>query len=121
MAKSKDRTIRFDQFKKQLADVDVDALQRVELSRDSEIFIRLGVNLGGDDDEFREFMAGVEASDDPEEICMIILGFHEGTSAEEQWKKFEDAGGKAHELVALWGTATAARREELGKLRPRRY
>jgi|GEM_PF-3951809 len=121
MAKTpKIRSVRFDQFKKQLAEVDVDSLQRVELSAEAAVYIRLGLNLGGDDGEFRDFMGGIEAADDAEQIAMLVLGYYPDASADEQWATFEAAGGEAHELVALWGASTAARRDELGKLRPRR-
>ncbi|WNM27554.1 hypothetical protein RN607_00710 [Demequina capsici] len=121
MAKNrKPQPIRFNQFRKQLADQGIDDLEEIILDDDTSIFIRLGINLAGDEDDFDDFMAGVRAAEEKEELCKIILGFYEHKSADEQYKIYTDFGGKPHELVALWGTATAARQEALGKLRPRR-
>lgn len=120
MAKpKKTRSIRFDQFTKQLDETGIAELQPVELNGDGDkIYIRLGVGI--DVDATNEFMERLNAMDTAEEAAQVILGEHPSITADEQIELMEKNGFNCAQLVALWGSATADMRDEMGKLRPRK-
>lgn len=113
------KTIRMDQFVKQLDEVGVGELQKVEVSKDSAIWIKLGVGIDGEG--LMEFRNKVLKSDTSEEAALEILGHHPSISAEDQLKTYLDAGFESDQLVALWLSAGEAMRDELGKVRPKKF
>lgn len=114
----KKRPIRMDQFVKQLEDAGIDELEQVEIAQGEVVYIRLSVGI--DVEKTQEFMERVQATDTAEEAALVILGEHPSVSAEDQLQKVHDAGWTDEQLIALWGASSAAMRDEMGKLRPKR-
>lgn len=112
------RPIRFDQFKKQLEEVGVENLQKIEMNADEAIWIRLGNGINADDQE--EFEQRLEDAADSEETAMVVLDYYPGATAEEQWDIFTRNGGTADDLAIIFANATREQAERLGKIRTRR-
>lgn len=117
-AAARTRPIRFDQFKKQLAEIGIENLQEIELSKDVSIFIRLGNNIDVEDgDEFADRLDRCETSED---TAMVVLDYYDGASADEQWELYKAHGGTADQLAILFASATADQAQRLGKVQVRR-
>ncbi|QEP08733.1 hypothetical protein [Glutamicibacter sp. ZJUTW] len=112
------KSIRMDQFVKQLDEVGVGELQKVEVSKDSAVWIKL--NVGIDSADIKAFHDKVMAADTSEEAALEILNHHPSISAEDQLKTYLDAGYTTDQLVAVWAAAGASMRDEMGKVRPKR-
>jgi len=112
------RPIRFDQFKKQVAEAGVENLQKIEMSADEAVYIRLGNGIYADDQE--EFEERLREAESNEETALIVLDYYPGATAEEQWDTFTRLGGTADDLALLFANATREQAERLGKIRTRR-
>ena len=112
------RPIRFDRFKKQLQEVGVENLQKVEFSEDEFVLIRLGNGYGCEDQ--KEFDERLNNAFDDEEHAMVLLDYNPDMSAEEQWKICERFGCEAEDLALIFFNATREQAERLGKLNLRR-
>lgn len=117
-SKSAIRPIRLDQFQEQLEQVGISNLQEIQLSKDESVFIRLANSIDADDSE--EFESRMRSAATSKDIALVVLDYYDGATADEQWEKFERAGGTADQLALIFRGATNDQAEKLGNLKPRR-
>lgn len=112
------RPIRFDRFKKQLEDVGVENLQRVDFSDDDFVLIRLGNGYGCADQ--KDFEQRLENAVDDEDNALVILDYNPDKTAEEQWEICQKYGCTAEDLALIFFNASREQQERMGKINLRR-
>jgi len=112
------RPIRFDRFKKQLAEVGVENLQRIDFTDEDFVLIRLGNGYGCEDQ--KEFEQKLTDAVDDEEHALVLLSYNPDKSAEEQWEICERNDCSAEDLALVFFNATREQAERLGKINLRR-
>lgn len=119
----KQRTVRLEKFRKQIAEnvISADNLVRVEYGGDPEDYVTIKLPLMlEDDDDFMEQITEASQSDDRDRaFALVVLSGHPGRAAEEQLQKWLDAGATYSELANIYATETTAARERLGNFRYR--
>lgn len=112
------RPIRFDRFKKQLQEVGVENLQRVDFSDEEFVLIRLANGYGCNDQ--REFEQRLENAVDDEDNAMVILDYNPDMTAEKQWEICERNGCTAEDLAIIFFNASREQQDRMGKINLRR-
>ena len=118
---AKQRTVRVDKFRKQLAEnvIGQDNTVRVEFGGDPEdyVTIKLPLLLEEEDDFMDRLTEAFEAEDRDREVSLAVLSGHPTRTAEEQLELWLDAGNTHGELSQIYASELNAGRERLGNFR----
>lgn len=119
----KQRTVRLDKFRKQIAEnvIGEDNLVRIEFGGGPEdyVTIKLPIMLPEDDD-FMDRIAAASNSDDRDlDFSLVVLSGHPTRTAEEQVDIWLEAGNTYSELANVYAVEARAAQERLGNFRYR--
>ena len=111
------RKINATAFKRQMAEqvVAPDSLIEVQVNEQDSVLVKIPFNL----DEGDDYRSAIAACSTGEEIALVMLGFHQSLSAEEQWAKWTDAGHDAKLLTNIVGNAVQEAEEKAKNFRYR--
>jgi hypothetical protein len=121
----KQRTVRLDKFRQQIAEsvIGNDNLVRVEFGPEDRDFINILIPdmLGQEETKgFNDRLEEARESDDAERnIALLILSGGPEDSAEEQLERWTAAGNDIAELAIIWGVERRRVSEALGNFRYR--
>ena len=120
---AKQRTVRVEKFRKQLAEnvIGQDNTVRVEFGGGPEdyVTIKLPLLLEDGDDFMDRLTEAFEAEDRDREVSLAVLSGHPTRTAEEQLELWLDAGNTHGELSQIYASELNAGRERLGNFRYR--
>ena len=120
---TKQRTVRVDRFRRQIAEnvVGEGSLVRVEFGPgpDEFVTVKMPVMLADDDDFSERLQEAIQAEDSDREIALVILSGNPDILAEDQLDRWLNAGLGIKELATIYGTERRRVEEALGNFRYR--